>query len=141
MGTSVYQAIVCRACGQNVPVGNFCGNCGQRLTERAILKNEVECPNCGEAVAEGAFCSCCGKALPAPVHEQDNISQLAALIESGYFPFTEQEKAFVLYLLSKSKNNGEDIICEAPLEHVFALFDIFDNSMEQLRNKVDGLIV
>lgn len=51
------EYVECPSCGQEVPEGNFCDQCGQPLPQY------VRCGSCGCKIPEGEFCGHCGEPL------------------------------------------------------------------------------
>ena len=137
--TSVYLSVTCSACGENVPAGQFCINCGKKFSKGAVVKNKVPCPHCGRAVPEGTYCAVCGNELPAQNQAQDEANRFVELVEGDYFPFSEEEKTVLLYLLSKEKIKNKEIVCEASRKEICALFDIPVGNTQLLKEKLNGL--
>lgn len=58
-----YEMSVCTRCGQVVPQGNYCVECGKRLVETLDESENIAvgiCVNCGSLTPDKEYCSKCG---------------------------------------------------------------------------------
>lgn len=139
--STIYPLIDCIHCGKEVPAGTFCVECGNKLQKKTGFRPTVTCSGCGKKVAEGNFCSACGEKLPTPSENPNELAILQALVEMDFFPYTPQEKVFLLYLLSKKpRETKSEFTCSAPIKDCFTIFEIYNNDYEELEKKVDSFM-
>ena len=65
--TSPYVMTTCSKCGNLIPHGQYCTDCGSPLPHVTLLKLTMTCKACGGTSAKGAFCSRCGSPQNADV--------------------------------------------------------------------------
>ena len=63
MANKEWKLIECPSCGEEVPDGAFCNECGVTLPRLTKCGKSVLCPHCKKDVARGKFCSACGEKL------------------------------------------------------------------------------
>lgn len=141
MSTSIYQLIDCIHCGKEVPAGTFCAECGNKLQKKTGFRTTARCSSCGKEVAQGNFCAACGERLPLPSESPNELAILKSLVEMDFFPYTPQEKTFLLYLLSKKpRETKTQFTCSAPTKDCFAVFEIYNNDFEELEKKINAFM-
>lgn len=142
MKEKLFQLALCEHCKTFAPDGTFCGNCGQRLQKRNAYKSVIKCYHCGKIVADNQFCAACGQQLVEtfPLSEVEHIINL---VKHNSFSFNEQEKQVVLYFLSKPHKGTSDerYIFEAPISDIYTRFDIKDDNLAELSEKLDSLLI
>ena len=90
MGTSVFMLVKCATCGECVPAGTFCGECGDKLYSGTGYRETINCPVCGRDVAQAKFCSACGHRLPMRPAET-GANCVITLINDNFFDFREHD--------------------------------------------------
>lgn len=133
METAVFMFVKCATCGEIVPAGAYCGECGAELHSGTGCKEKVTCPVCGRDVAQAKFCSACGYRLPLRP-EETGANCIVTLVKDGFFDFDEQEKTAMLFFLSKKSEEKEDCyLFKADLADIYILFEVFSNDLEDLK--------
>ncbi|MHA8138032.1 hypothetical protein ACYATM_03010 [Lactobacillaceae bacterium Scapto_B20] len=58
----MYEVIVCKECGEEVPLDKFCAKCGAKFVDCDEKQNVFVsiCVNCGSLTPNEEYCSACG---------------------------------------------------------------------------------
>ncbi|MFT8425448.1 MAG: hypothetical protein ABF682_01180 [Liquorilactobacillus sp.] len=58
-----YEMLVCCSCGEVVPQGNYCVECGKEFVDTLDRRENIAvgtCVNCGSLTPNKEYCSICG---------------------------------------------------------------------------------